>query len=97
MQGPLSAFVDRTPLTICAKAPMEYAVEMFGKLGLRYLSCGRGRDCESCSCDYQKEAGLISGVSTALMSYVQYCFQVCKILRKLGKRRSSIALFSKLK
>ena len=28
---------DRTPLTICAKAPMEYAVEMFGKLGLRYL------------------------------------------------------------
>jgi chloride channel 3/4/5 len=36
-QGPLSAFVDRTPLTICAKAPMEYAVEMFGKLGLRHL------------------------------------------------------------
>lgn len=33
----LSAFVDRTPLSICAKAPMEYAVEMFGKLGLRYL------------------------------------------------------------
>ena len=33
----LSMFVDRTPLTICAKAPMEYAVEMFGKLGLRYL------------------------------------------------------------
>ena len=33
----LSNFVDRTPLTICAKAPMEYAVEMFGKLGLRYL------------------------------------------------------------
>lgn len=33
----LSAFVDKTPLTICAKAPMEYAVEMFGKLGLRYL------------------------------------------------------------
>ncbi|TVY44495.1 H(+)/Cl(-) exchange transporter [Lachnellula subtilissima] len=37
LQGPLSAFVDRTPLSICAKAPMEYAVEMFGKLGLRYL------------------------------------------------------------
>ncbi|TVY28107.1 hypothetical protein LHYA1_G002737 [Lachnellula hyalina] len=37
LQGPLSAFVDRTPLTICAKAPMEYAVEMFGKLGLKYL------------------------------------------------------------
>ena len=33
----LSSFVDRTPLTICAKAPMEYAVEMFGKLGLRHL------------------------------------------------------------
>ena len=33
----LSMFVDRTPLSICAKAPMEYAVEMFGKLGLRYL------------------------------------------------------------
>ncbi|KAL8948397.1 MAG: hypothetical protein Q9222_005412 [Ikaeria aurantiellina] len=33
----LSMFVDRTPLTICAKAPMEYLVEMFGKLGLRYL------------------------------------------------------------
>lgn len=33
----LSPFIDRTPLTICAKAPMEYLVEMFGKLGLRYL------------------------------------------------------------
>lgn len=33
----LSNFVDRTPLSICAKAPMEYVVEMFGKLGLRYL------------------------------------------------------------
>lgn len=33
----MSAFVDRTPLTICDKAPMEYAVEMFGKLGLRHL------------------------------------------------------------
>ncbi|KAL9101700.1 MAG: hypothetical protein Q9163_003065 [Psora crenata] len=33
----LSTFVDRTPLSICAKAPMEYAVEMFGKLGLRHL------------------------------------------------------------
>lgn len=33
----LSAFVDRTPLSICAKAPMEYLVEMFGKLGLRYI------------------------------------------------------------
>lgn len=33
----LSSFVDRTPLSICAKAPMEYLVEMFGKLGLRYI------------------------------------------------------------
>ncbi|OJD37583.1 chloride channel protein [Diplodia corticola] len=33
----LSAFVDRTPLTLCSKAPLEYAVEMFGKLGLRFL------------------------------------------------------------
>lgn len=33
----LSRFVDRTPLTISAAAPVEYAVEMFGKLGLRYL------------------------------------------------------------
>ena len=37
LEGPLSAFVDRTPLILCAKAPMEYAVEMFGKLGLRHL------------------------------------------------------------
>ena len=33
----LSPFVDRTPLTLCASAPVEYVVEMFGKLGLRYL------------------------------------------------------------
>lgn len=33
----MSMFVDRTPLCVCAKAPMEYAVEMFGKLGLRHL------------------------------------------------------------
>ena len=33
----LSHFVDRTPLTVCSKAPMEYVVEMFGKLGLRHL------------------------------------------------------------
>lgn len=33
----LSMFVDRTPLTISEKAPMEYAVEMFGKLGVRHL------------------------------------------------------------
>ena len=33
----MTQFVDRTPLTICATAPMEYVVEMFGKLGLRHL------------------------------------------------------------
>ena len=33
----LVPFVDRTPLCICARAPMEYAVEMFCKLGLKYL------------------------------------------------------------
>lgn len=46
--GPLAAFVDSTPLTICAKAPMEYVVEMFGKLGLRYVIVteeGSGKVC----------------------------------------------------
>ncbi len=46
--GILANFVDRTPLTISAKAPMEYAVEMFGKLGLRYLIIveeGNGKVC----------------------------------------------------
>ncbi|KKY28640.1 putative chloride channel [Phaeomoniella chlamydospora] len=33
----MTQFVDRTPLTIVDKAPMEYAVEMFAKLGLRHL------------------------------------------------------------
>ena len=33
----MSKLVDRTPLKISAKAPMEYAVEMFGKLGLWHL------------------------------------------------------------
>lgn len=33
----LSQFVDRTPFTVSAKAPMEYCIEMFGKLGLRHL------------------------------------------------------------
>jgi chloride channel 3/4/5 len=37
LEGMMSTFVDRTPLTISAKAPMEYAVEMFGKVGLRHL------------------------------------------------------------
>jgi chloride channel 3/4/5 len=33
----LSSFVDRSPVTICAKAPIEVAVEIFSKLGVRYL------------------------------------------------------------
>ncbi|KAK3054791.1 hypothetical protein LTS18_011935 [Coniosporium uncinatum] len=33
----LSMFVDRTPPTISASAPVEYLVEMFGKLGLRHV------------------------------------------------------------
>lgn len=36
-EADLTQFVDRTPVCLCAKAPMEYAVEMFGKLGLRHL------------------------------------------------------------
>lgn len=33
----MTSFVDRTPLSMCEKAPMEYAVECFGRLGLRHL------------------------------------------------------------
>lgn len=35
--GVVAGFADRSPLTIASKAPVEYAVETFGKLGLRYL------------------------------------------------------------
>ncbi|KAK3936471.1 chloride channel [Diplogelasinospora grovesii] len=35
--GLVSEFIDRSPLTVPAKAPTEYAVEMFGKLELRHL------------------------------------------------------------
>ena len=48
LEGVVAGFIDRTPLTICAKAPMEYAVEMFGKLGLRHLIVveeGTGKVC----------------------------------------------------
>lgn len=37
VRGPIADFVNRTPLTVPSTAPVEYAVEMFGKLGLRYL------------------------------------------------------------
>jgi chloride channel 3/4/5 len=33
----LSSFVDRSPVSICATAPMEVGVEIFTKLGVRYL------------------------------------------------------------
>lgn len=33
----MSHFVDRTPLSISQNAPLEYVLEMFGKLGLRSL------------------------------------------------------------
>lgn len=33
----MSRFIDYTPISISARAPLEYALEMFGTLGLRYL------------------------------------------------------------
>ncbi|KAF9880681.1 voltage gated chloride channel [Colletotrichum karsti] len=35
--GIMAELVDRAPLTVNAEAPMEYVLEMFGKLGPRYL------------------------------------------------------------
>jgi chloride channel 3/4/5 len=35
--GMLANLIDRSPVTIAVGAPVEYAIEMFGKLGLRYL------------------------------------------------------------
>ncbi|KAK3326753.1 putative chloride channel protein [Apodospora peruviana] len=37
LDGMVSELIDRSPMTVTAKAPVEYAVELFGKLGLRYL------------------------------------------------------------
>lgn len=37
IEGVFADFVDRSPLTLSVNAPIEYAVEMFGKLGLRHL------------------------------------------------------------
>ncbi|KAK1752840.1 H(+)/Cl(-) exchange transporter [Echria macrotheca] len=37
LTGPLAAFVDRTPLTLNANAPLEMAVELFFQLGLRHV------------------------------------------------------------
>jgi chloride channel 3/4/5 len=33
----LSSFIDRAPISIPANAPIEVAVELFSKLGIRYL------------------------------------------------------------
>lgn len=33
----LTPFVDRTPLSLCETTPMEYAIELFGKMGLKHL------------------------------------------------------------
>lgn len=57
----LTPFVDRTPLTISAKAPMEYVVEMFGKLGLRHL------------CVLEEGSGKLVGViiKKRLVSYLE--------------------------
>lgn len=37
LAGPLAVFVDRSPLTINANAPLEMLVEMFYQLGLRHV------------------------------------------------------------
>ncbi len=60
-ESDLSMFVDRTPLTICAKAPMEYAVEMFGKLGLRYL------------CVVEEGSSRLLGVSWSFLFHAYGC------------------------
>ncbi|GJC79801.1 H(+)/Cl(-) exchange transporter 4 [Colletotrichum liriopes] len=33
----MTELIDRTPITVSAEAPMEYVLEMFGKLGPRYI------------------------------------------------------------
>jgi chloride channel 3/4/5 len=48
----MGQFVDKTPMTICAKAPMEFAVEMFGKLGLRYLCIAEEGSGKLCGCHH---------------------------------------------
>ncbi|KAK8250876.1 chloride channel [Phyllosticta capitalensis] len=48
----LAPFVDLTPLALSATAPLEYAVELFAKLGLRYL----------CLVDTQGGTGRLLGV-----------------------------------
>ncbi|KAF5620353.1 hypothetical protein F25303_12593 [Fusarium sp. NRRL 25303] len=37
LKGTLAEAIDRSSLTLSSKAPIEYAVELFGKLGISYL------------------------------------------------------------
>ncbi|KAH7006603.1 chloride channel [Fusarium venenatum] len=37
LEAGLAEAIDRSPLTVPSKAPLEYAVELFGKLGVSYL------------------------------------------------------------
>ncbi|KAJ4309236.1 hypothetical protein N0V84_011616 [Fusarium piperis] len=37
LDGTVSAYIDKTPLLVSANAPLEYAVALFGKLGVRCL------------------------------------------------------------
>lgn len=59
----LSPFVDRTPLTISAKAPMEYVTEMFGKLGLHYI------------CVVEEGTGKLVGVGSLLQWMITRAYQ----------------------
>lgn len=58
----LSMFVDRTPPVVSESAPLEYAVEMFGKLGLRHL------------CVLEEGTGSLVGVviKKRLVAYVEH-------------------------
>ena len=66
----LSPFVDRTPLTLCASAPVEYATEMFGKLGLRYL------------CVVEEGSGRLLGVSPSGDAKAERNGKVCRLLTR---------------
>ncbi|KAF4994817.1 hypothetical protein FGRMN_5551 [Fusarium graminum] len=48
--GALPSLFDKTPLTLPSNAPLEYAVELFGKLGISHLILT------------QDETGMVSGV-----------------------------------
>ena len=54
----ISMYVDREPPKIFATAPLEYALEIFGKLGISYL------------CVLEQGSGKLVGVSNASLSIV---------------------------